>query len=56
VGPPRQVLTPEVLEETYGAPMHVLEHGGMPIVLDPLGSRASRAQRLQAVYPRTAER
>jgi hypothetical protein len=28
------VLTPQVLERTYGAPMHVLEHGGMPIVVD----------------------
>jgi ABC-type Mn2+/Zn2+ transport system ATPase subunit len=33
-GTPREVLTPEVLERTYGAPMHVLEHGGMPIVVD----------------------
>ncbi len=33
-GRPRDVLTPEVLERTYGAKMEVLEHGGMPIVLD----------------------
>ncbi|MEO6121802.1 MAG: metal ABC transporter ATP-binding protein [Acidimicrobiales bacterium] len=33
-GPPRDVLTPEVLERTYGAPMEILEHAGMPIVLD----------------------
>ncbi len=33
-GTPREVLTPEVLERTYGAPMDVLEHGGMPIVVD----------------------
>ncbi len=33
-GPPRQVLTAEVLERTYGAPMEVLEHGGMPVVVD----------------------
>lgn len=33
-GPPAQVLTPEVLERTYGATMEVLEHGGMAIVLD----------------------
>jgi len=33
-GPPRETLIPEVLERTYGAPLHVLEHGGMPIVLD----------------------
>lgn len=33
-GRPHQVLVPEVLERTYGAPMEVLEHGGMPIVVD----------------------
>jgi ABC-type Mn2+/Zn2+ transport system ATPase subunit len=33
-GDPAQVLTPEVLEKTYGAPMDVLEHAGMPIVVD----------------------
>ena len=33
-GSPREVLTPQVLETTYGAPMEVLEHGGMPLVVD----------------------
>jgi zinc/manganese transport system ATP-binding protein len=33
-GSPREVLVPKVLERLYGAPMHVLEHGGMPVVLD----------------------
>jgi ABC-type Mn2+/Zn2+ transport system ATPase subunit len=33
-GSPREVLTSTVLEATYGAPMEVLEHGGMPIVID----------------------
>jgi ABC-type Mn2+/Zn2+ transport system ATPase subunit len=33
-GNPREVLTPKVLEATYGAPMEVLEHGGMPLVID----------------------
>jgi ABC-type Mn2+/Zn2+ transport system ATPase subunit len=33
-GPPDRVLTPEVLERTYGAPMEVLRHGGMPLVID----------------------
>jgi ABC-type Mn2+/Zn2+ transport system ATPase subunit len=46
-GTPREVLTPQVLERTYGAPMHVLEHGGMPIVVDAVlpapGTRALRA-------------
>ena len=33
-GTPRQVLTVDVLERTYGAKMEILEHAGMPIVLD----------------------
>jgi ABC-type Mn2+/Zn2+ transport system ATPase subunit len=33
-GPPREVLTPEILEQTYGARLEVLEHGGMPVVVD----------------------
>jgi ABC-type Mn2+/Zn2+ transport system ATPase subunit len=33
-GPPAEVLTPAVLEATYGAPMDVLIHGGMPVVLE----------------------
>jgi ABC-type Mn2+/Zn2+ transport system ATPase subunit len=33
-GSPRDVLTPEVLEQTYGAPMDVLEHAGLPVVVD----------------------
>jgi len=33
-GAPLDVLTPAVLEETYGAPMDVLVHGGMPVVVD----------------------
>ncbi|MBW3573907.1 MAG: metal ABC transporter ATP-binding protein [Actinobacteria bacterium] len=33
-GAPRQVLTAEILEQTYGAEMDVLEHGGMPVVVD----------------------
>jgi ABC-type Mn2+/Zn2+ transport system ATPase subunit len=33
-GTPQQVITPTVLEETFGAPMQVLEHLGMPVVLD----------------------
>lgn len=33
-GPPREVLTPQILERTYNASMQVLEHGGMPVVVD----------------------
>ncbi len=35
VGRPRQVITSDVLERTYGAAMEVLVHGGMPVVVDP---------------------
>jgi ABC-type Mn2+/Zn2+ transport system ATPase subunit len=34
-GPASQVLTPEILERAYGAPMDVLIHAGMPVVIDP---------------------
>lgn len=33
-GRPHQILTPAVLEATYGAPMDVLSHGGMPVVVE----------------------
>jgi ABC-type Mn2+/Zn2+ transport system ATPase subunit len=33
-GTPTEVLTEAVLERTYGAPVDVLEHGGMPVVVD----------------------
>jgi len=33
-GPPAQVLRSDVLERTYGAPMEVLSHGGMPVVVE----------------------
>jgi ABC-type Mn2+/Zn2+ transport system ATPase subunit len=33
-GSPHEVLTPEILAATYGAPMEVLVHGGMPLVVD----------------------
>lgn len=33
-GTPHEVLVPEVLEQTYGSPMEVLEHGGMRVVVD----------------------
>lgn len=51
-GSPRDVLTPEVLEQTYGAPMEVLSHGGMPVVLDrPLTSHPSYPQVVGAARP-----
>jgi ABC-type Mn2+/Zn2+ transport system ATPase subunit len=33
-GPPARVITPDVLERTYGAPLEVLSHGGMPVVVE----------------------
>ena len=36
-GTPAEVLRPDVLERTYGAPMDVLQHGGMPVVLEHRG-------------------
>jgi ABC-type Mn2+/Zn2+ transport system ATPase subunit len=33
-GAPQDVLTTDVLERTYGASLQVLEHGGMPVVVD----------------------
>jgi ABC-type Mn2+/Zn2+ transport system ATPase subunit len=33
-GRPHDVLRPDVLERTYGASMQVLEHAGMPVVID----------------------
>ncbi|MBV9254858.1 MAG: hypothetical protein JO054_11535, partial [Actinobacteria bacterium] len=45
-GTPREVLTSAVLEEVYGAPMEVLEHAGMPLVVDsPDAMRAAAAGR-----------
>jgi len=34
-GPPAEVITGPVLERTFGAPMEVLQHLGLPVVLDP---------------------
>lgn len=33
-GHPTQVITPRTLEATFGAPMEVLEHSGMPVVVE----------------------
>ena len=42
-GSPHEVITPTVLESTFGAPMDVLEHLGMPIVLDRYGLQSESA-------------
>jgi ABC-type Mn2+/Zn2+ transport system ATPase subunit len=44
-GAPEDVLTPEVLERTYGAPMEVLEHGGMRVVVDRFQSNVVALRR-----------
>jgi ABC-type Mn2+/Zn2+ transport system ATPase subunit len=44
-GAPAEVLTPEVLERTYGAPLDVLEHAGMLVVVDPYGAGESPSNR-----------
>ena len=45
-GAPIDVLRPYFLERTYGAPMEVLHHGGMPVVVehggDDIRERLSR--------------
>jgi ABC-type Mn2+/Zn2+ transport system ATPase subunit len=33
-GPPAQVITPAVLEQTFGARMEVYDHDGLPVVID----------------------
>ena len=38
-GPPREVITVDVLERTFGARMEVLEHAGIPVVLDHVDHR-----------------
>ncbi|NNE12889.1 MAG: ATP-binding cassette domain-containing protein, partial [Ilumatobacter sp.] len=40
-GTPSEVLHPYVLERTFGAPMQVLRHGGMPVVLERHGPHAA---------------
>ena len=39
-GSPHEVLTPAILEQVYGAPMDVLDHAGMPLVVDRVGAIA----------------
>jgi ABC-type Mn2+/Zn2+ transport system ATPase subunit len=47
-GPPREVINREVLERTFGAPMDVLEHLGMPVVLDNYGAHRGSGTRAPA--------
>jgi len=43
-GTPHDVITPHVLEQTYGARMEVLEHLGMPVVVDAAPEMIDRRQ------------
>ena len=45
-GRPHDVLTPPVLERTFGAPMDVLDHMGLPVVVDPGTDAAGRPRHL----------
>jgi ABC-type Mn2+/Zn2+ transport system ATPase subunit len=47
-GTPHQVITAPVLERTFGAPMEVLEHLGMPVVLDRHGTHSAGRRRASA--------
>jgi ABC-type Mn2+/Zn2+ transport system ATPase subunit len=47
-GAPSQILTPDVLERTYGAPMEVLSHGGMPVVIEHFDSEPDESPIRQA--------
>jgi ABC-type Mn2+/Zn2+ transport system ATPase subunit len=44
-GAPDDVLIPDVLERTYGAPMEILEHSGMRVVVDRFESNVVALRR-----------
>jgi ABC-type Mn2+/Zn2+ transport system ATPase subunit len=50
IGAPFEVLRPDVLERTYGAPLEVLEHAGLLLVLDARLDHAPTL-RLEAPVP-----
>ena len=43
-GAPADVITPDVLEHTFGARLEVLQHLGMPIVIDDYDPRSRRSE------------
>jgi ABC-type Mn2+/Zn2+ transport system ATPase subunit len=56
VGTPHEVLTPAVLERTFGAPMDVLIHAGLPLVVDrhhPMAVASGGLVDLRAATDRT---
>ncbi len=55
-GTPHDVLTPAVLERTFGAPMEVLIHAGLPLVVDrhhPIARAAGADRRADVIDLRT---
>jgi ABC-type Mn2+/Zn2+ transport system ATPase subunit len=50
MGRPEEILSPEVLERTYGAPMDVLHHGGMPVVVEHLEALTPEASPLGSAH------
>ena len=50
-GSPRDVIRSDVLERTYGAPLEVLVHGGMPVVVEqyPGYEEATEGARVQSL-------
>ncbi len=47
-GRPSEVLTSAVLEETFGAPMDVLEHAGLPFVIDRVSDQLAERRNRSA--------
>lgn len=54
-GPPNEVITPRVLERTFGAPMDVLEHLGLPVVLEREAGIRSVVDRPGSLVPRSLD-
>ncbi len=42
-GTPKDIITPDVLEQTFGARLEVLQHLGMPVVIDDYTTHRRRA-------------
>jgi zinc/manganese transport system ATP-binding protein len=54
VGRPADVLTPDVLEATFGSPMQVLQHAGLPVVIDgPVNSAPTHDGHHHHSHPHT---
>ena len=51
-GSPPEVLTVDVLERTFGARMEILQHAGVPVVLDQYDHRLGAVVPLRQIAPR----